>query len=61
MEDASSSILEKKDVIMTSLLLLKIIYVSRLPRFYQRPYYLSIFRFMSTLRKNWILLINLTT
>ena len=27
MEDASSSILEKKDVIMTSLLLLKIIYV----------------------------------
>ena len=34
--------------------------VSQLPWFYQRPYYLRIFRFMSTLREIWILQINLT-
>ena len=40
------SFLVINDVIMTSLLLLKILYV---------PYYLSIFRFLSTLREIWII------
>ena len=59
MDDACSSFFEIKDVIMTSLLLLKIIYL--LANFLdQKPYYLSIFRRMSTSRENWVLLINST-
>ena len=47
--------------IMTSLLwIYMFIIYNQLPWFYQRPYYLSIFRFMSTLREIWILSINAT-
>ena len=47
-------------VINDVMTLLNIIYVliSQLPWFYQRPCYLSIFPFMSTLRVIWILPIN---
>ena len=34
--------------------------VSQLPWFYQRPYYLSFFRFIFTLREIWILTLNAT-
>ena len=47
--------------IMTSLLwIYMFIIYNQLPWFYQRPYYLSIFRFMSTLSEIWVLPINLT-
>ena len=48
------------DVIMTSLLLLKIIFVKANFGFYQTAYCLSIFSFMATLTETWIVPINST-
>ena len=49
MADASNH-----DITVMDIHVLYIIY-NQLPWFYQRPYYLGIFRFMSTLREIWIL------
>ena len=60
MADPASSFFKTNDDMMTSLLLLNIIYVLANFLDFIRPYYLRIFRFMSTMREIWILQINST-
>ena len=56
MADASTSLLVINDVIMTSLLLLNIIYVlANFLDFIRNP---TIFRFIATLREKWIPVVN---